>query len=379
MLNRLAVKEKYPAFRAHTKIIPSLEELPAIIKNAKQGENLKKILNPHLEVGAAVIDHVLLEAGFKLGCKVGKEFDAEKDIDRLYTALKNAEKMFENAKKEISKGYIIQKKEPKPLKDGGEEFLYANIEFHPYLFDQCKEQTYKEYETFDRAVDEYFSTMEGQKIDLKFLQQERDALKKLENVKKDHDHRLVSLGKTQEVDKQKAELITRNQELVDNAILAVQSAVANQMSWQDIQVLVKEAQAKGDPVASAIKQLKLESNHITLLLSDPYEDSDEDEPELKPQTVDINLAHSAFSNATRYYDQKRSAAKKQQKTLESQGKALKSAERKTKQTLKEVQAIHSISKARKVYWFEKFYWFITSENYLGNFLSIEYKIKKKKF
>lgn len=33
---------------------------------------------------------------------------------------------------------------------------------------------------------------------------------------------------------------------------------------------------------------------------------------------------------------KRTAAKKQQKTIESQSKALKSAEKKTKQTLKEV-------------------------------------------
>jgi predicted ribosome quality control (RQC) complex YloA/Tae2 family protein len=69
----------------------------------------------------------------------------------------------------------------------------------------------------------------------------------------------------------------------------------------------------------------------------------------------------------RYYDKKRSAAKKQQKTLESQGKALKSAEKKTKQTLKEVQAMSSISKARKVFWFEKFFWFISSENYLGRY------------
>lgn len=66
----------------------------------------------------------------------------------------------------------------------------------------------------------------------------------------------------------------------------------------------------------------------------------------------------------RYYDQKRNAAKKQQKTIESADKALKSAERKTKQTLKEVQTISSISKARKTYWFEKFYWFISSDNYL---------------
>lgn len=67
----------------------------------------------------------------------------------------------------------------------------------------------------------------------------------------------------------------------------------------------------------------------------------------------------------RYYGKKRQAASKQKKTLESQDKAFKSAEKKTKQTLKEVKTGVSISKARKVYWFEKFFWFVSSENYLG--------------
>ncbi len=44
--------------------------------------------------------------------------------------------------------------------------------------------------------------------------------------------------------------------------------------------------------------------------------------------------------------------------------ALKSAEKKTKQTLKEAAAVAKILKARKIHWFEKFFWFISSENYL---------------
>lgn len=44
--------------------------------------------------------------------------------------------------------------------------------------------------------------------------------------------------------------------------------------------------------------------------------------------------------------------------------ALKSAEKKTKQTLKEAAVVSKIRKARKTHWFEKFYWFISSENYL---------------
>lgn len=46
------------------------------------------------------------------------------------------------------------------------------------------------------------------------------------------------------------------------------------------------------------------------------------------------------------------------------------AEKKTKQTLKQIQVVASINKVRKTYWFEKFYWFISSENYLGNLCSI---------
>lgn len=98
------------------------------------------------------------------------------------------------------------------------------------LFQQHIDLPHKEFDTFNTAVDEFFSSLESQKLELRALQQEREAMKKLENVKKDHDQRLQVLEKTQEVDKQKAELITRNQQLVDSAILAVQTALANQVS-----------------------------------------------------------------------------------------------------------------------------------------------------
>lgn len=361
---RLAVKEKYPLDRAHTTTMPTEDVIFAKLTSAKAGEPLKKILNPLLEFGAALIDHVLLQAGFESACKIGKGFNIDTDMPKLMGALNSANEILVHCQQVPSKGYVTQKKESKPSQNGTEDFIMANIDFHPTLLEQYKNLPYKEFESFDAAVDEYFSAMEGQKLDLKVLAQERDALKKLERVKIENDSRLISLGKTQEIDKLRAELITRNQVLVDNAILAIQSALANQMAWPDIQALLTEAQSRGDPVATSIKNLKLVKNHISLYLTDPYAEQDGDEQEIAPMIVDIDLAHSAYANATRYYDQKRFAAKKQQKTIESQGKALKSAERKTKQTLKEVQLIHSINKARKVYWFEKFYWFITSENYL---------------
>ena len=70
------------------------------------------------------------------------------------------------------------------------------------------------------------------------------------------------------------------------------------------------------------------------------------------------------ANARKYFVQKKHAATKEKKTRESGSLALKSAEKKTKQTLKEMATISNINKARKVYWFEKFFWFISSENFL---------------
>ena len=46
-------------------------------------------------------------------------------------------------------------------------------------------------------MDEFFSKMESQKIDMKALSQEKSALKKLENVRKDHERRIESLQKSQ--------------------------------------------------------------------------------------------------------------------------------------------------------------------------------------
>ncbi len=66
-------------------------------------------------------------------------------------------------------------------------------------------------------------------------------------------------------------------------------------------------------------------------------------------TVEIDLDLSAYANASKYYDMKKASAKKEERTFESQEKALKSTEKKTMVSLREVATIQSIKKARKVW------------------------------
>lgn len=58
-------------------------------------------------------------------------------------------------------------------------------EFHPFLFSQFNEMQTKRYDSFSECVDEFFSKLELQKADVKALNAEREAMKKLNNVIKD--------------------------------------------------------------------------------------------------------------------------------------------------------------------------------------------------
>jgi predicted ribosome quality control (RQC) complex YloA/Tae2 family protein len=62
-----------------------------------------------------------------------------------------------------------------------------------------------------------------------FDEQERQALKKLENIRNDHSQRLTQLQKDQLEDRRKGELIEMNSNLVDKALMMIRSAIANQV------------------------------------------------------------------------------------------------------------------------------------------------------
>lgn len=192
---RFAVREKYPTDRAkEDKGPPAMEKVKEAIGKAHPGDTLRTALNPILEYGASVIDHVLHKYGL-YGCRIGGElpaeatadmpkkakkkqkaiakefskvFNVEEDMTALMCAINDAETMLRKAMKEPSRGFIIQKKELKPAKDKEqEEFYYTNLEYHPFLYNQYKEDPVKEFDSFTASVDEFYSTLEGQKIDLK--------------------------------------------------------------------------------------------------------------------------------------------------------------------------------------------------------------------
>ncbi|KAK2075279.1 hypothetical protein P8C59_009419 [Phyllachora maydis] len=143
-----------------------------------------------------------------------------------------------------------------------------------------------------------------------------------------------------------------------------------------------------NPVAQIIKlPMKLEENLITLELGEQEDEADEDanfdyetdeefvDDENQPDKtkmsqerlqVDVRLDLTPWANAGLYFDQKKVAADKAQKTVQQSSLALKNAELKIERDLKAglKQEKPILQPLRKQMWFEKFLWFVSSDGYL---------------
>lgn len=162
-------------------------------------------------------------------------------------------------------------------------------------------------------------------------------------------------------------MIEYNHEAVDTALAAVNSALASGMSWVELEAMIKEERRMGNPVASLIKSLDLENNQITVTLAnhlDELEESEEAGGKHKRVSVTLDLGLSAHANASMHFAAKKKHAEKFDKTMEAQSKAVAAAEARAKAAMEKASSGVKITRARQPLWFEKFHWFITSENCL---------------
>ncbi|TPX19013.1 uncharacterized protein E0L32_011330 [Thyridium curvatum] len=352
------------------------------------------------ELPPMLVDHAFQATGFDSTSKPAAVLENDELFEGLFKALEEARRIVDEVTNSPTcKGYIIAKKRPRADGDAvnaekPEGLLYED--FHPFQPAQfSNDPTYKilDFETFNKTVDEFFSSIEGQKLESRLQEREETAKRRIEATRQDHAKRIEGLQEAQSINLRKAAAIEANVERVQEAMDAVAGLVQQGMDWVDINKLIEREQKRNNPVAEIIKlPLKLQDNMITLRLSGEEEENDEefdnfdydtdssvseDDDDLDTKEgkekaadslleVDINLGLSPWSNAREYYEEKRTAAVKQQKTVEQSSIALKNAEQKInadlKKGLKQEKAV--LQPIRKQFWFEKFLWFISSDGYL---------------
>lgn len=335
------------------------------LRGTKQA-TLKSVLGEALGYGPALSEHILLDTGLVANTKVTKEYKLD---DATVTTLAQAVARFEDWLQDIisgdgvPEGYILMQNKKIPTSQpGNDDQVYD--EFCPLLLNQFKSREHVKFETFDAALDEFYSKIESQRAEQQQRAKEGSALQRLNKIRSDQENRVHSLEREVEHSAKMAKLIEYNLEDVDAAILAVRVALANGMSWEELARMVKEEKKSGNPVAGLIDRLYLEKNCMTLLLSNNLDEMDDDERALPVDKVEVDLALSAHANARRWYELKKRQESKQEKTITAHDKAFKAAEKKTRYQLSQEKSVATISHMRKVHWFEKFNWFVSSENYL---------------
>ncbi|KAK5991007.1 Ribosome quality control complex subunit 2 [Cladobotryum mycophilum] len=384
---------------------------PSTADNAKSGKKLKGKPGGDLRKGLAVsitelppvvIEHTLKVNQFDATLKPAEILENETLLDELVKHLTEAREIVESiTSSAVCKGYIFAKRKPGApgaMDDSTptskrDDLLYED--FHPFVPQKLRDDTsleLLEFDGYNRTVDEFFSSLEGQKLESRLTGREETAKRKLEAARQDQAKRIEGLQDAQNMNARRAAAIEANVERIQEAMDAVNGLLAQGMDWVDIGKLVEREKKRNNAVAEIIHlPLKLSDNMITLTLAEeefdddneeednPFETDDSESEEentvtktekpkqaAKGLTVDILLSLSPWSNAREYYDQRRSAAVKEEKTQLQAVKALKSTEQKItedlKKGLKQEKAL--LQPIRKQMWFEKFLWFISSDGYL---------------
>ena len=374
-------------------------------KTKKAGKDaLRKALATSItELPPLLVDHALHVAKYDSTLKPEQVLADEGLLDQLLTVLQDALKTTQEiTEPDQVKGYILAKPNPaapSTEEEGSEKGRLLYDDFHPFRPAQFENSdvTFLEFDAFGKAVDEFFSSIEGQKLESKLQEREAHAKKKLEKARKEHEERIGGLQKAQKLDFRKAEAILANVHRVTEATDAINGLITQGMDWVDIGRLIEREQSAGNAVAQLIKlPLKLQENTITLLLdentwsegqdeedegndtSSVSEDTDDEGASEKKKAapvkvavqpklaIDIDLGLSAWANSTEYFDSKKTAASKEERTLQASERALKSHEKKVAEDLKKglKQEKEVLRPVRKQQWFEKYIYFISSDGYM---------------
>lgn len=135
--------------------------------------------------------------------------------------LKIAEQISSEISQSSHKGYIAY-----TTTESTDKKYEVYQEYYPYDFVQFRDPengkfSVLEFENFSEAVDKFYSSIIAQKNEQRILNAEKEAERKLDNIKKDHEHRIMALEEVQAIQEKKGELVQCNREVVEQAMLLI--------------------------------------------------------------------------------------------------------------------------------------------------------------
>ncbi|KAL7538662.1 hypothetical protein ACHAWF_006173, partial [Thalassiosira exigua] len=243
------------------------------------------------------------------------------------------------------------------------------LEFQPHLLLQHRDRNHVSYPDFAAAVDDFFGRLASQRAAARADAAEASARAKLEKVRADQARRAEGLASERERRISDARLVERHASAVDDCLSVLRSALEAGTDWEALDRLVRAEQEDLNPVALLIHELRLEEDEQVVLALPDADDWDEGSGAPPPvRRVTASIRESAHGNARRMYASHRASKEKEERTAEASAAALAAAEAKARRQLAQAgedrRRAVAVLPRRRPHWFEKFAWFVTSDDYL---------------
>jgi len=276
-----------------------------------------RMLATKFNMGGTYAEEICLRAGIE---KNTREL-SDNQITTLYKALKE---VFEPITSGILKPHIV-------LNESG------SIDVLPFELRLYAGYDKVYYESFNEALDVYFQSDQQEKIQSP-LEQEQNQLTRIFDQQK----KAIERFKKKEQDCQsKGELIYSEYQNIDRLINAIRTARKTK-SWDEIARELSQT-----PFVTSVDP---RSSTITT--------------NVRGTSLEINITYSVAQNAQNYYEKAKIAKKKRggaERALQSTLKKISNA-RRSEEVKRDSEKLYP--KKRKIRWYEKFRWFISSDGFL---------------
>ena len=225
------------------------------------------------------------------------------------------------------------------------------------------------FDSFDAALDDYFANFETEAEDATSDRPDFEAeIAKQERIIAQQEGAIEEFDEQAEAEREKAELLYANYDLVDDVISTVRAAREDGHSWEEIGDRFQEGADRGVPRAKAVLDVDGSNGTVTLEIDDTQ--------------VTVDTGMGVEKNADRLYREAKRIEEKKEGALtaiEDTREALEAVKRRREEweagdeadeadeeVDEEVDwlAAQSIPVRRDEQWFERFRWFHTSDGFL---------------
>jgi len=333
MRNRNILPKKeynYPNAYGENFLTLEKDSFNQLIKDSK--DEIVRIIARKINISGLYSEEICLRADINK-TKISEDL-SDDELDRLY-------KSFKNLRNEI----LFSQIKPHLIYKKGNLFSVLPVELEIY-----KDLEKKYYDSFNEAVDAYFSQVDSEDLITPKDQKVKEKIKAQKKILKNQRDYLKELEKQQEKHYHLGDKIYANLNLLDKLLTTINNARNKGYSFTEIDKKLTEARENGFPSAQFYNRIIPSKKQIEISLNN--------------EDILLDLSKSIRENANMIY----SKGKKARDKIKGTEEAIEKTKKKVEELKEEKTLLHNeidiLIKSPPKMWYEKYHWFFTSDGYL---------------